>query len=74
MHPICETCHSLLNHLHDAKRRLDEAFLRITALAGVRRSDEFQAALREMQSLHMECQALRAAVERHKVQHQPTHA
>lgn len=39
--------------------------MRMTTLAGTRRSDEPQAALREVQSLRMECRVLRAAVERH---------
>jgi hypothetical protein len=70
--PGCGTCHVLSNRVEDAKTRLDEAVLRMTNLAGAKRSDEFQAALSEMQSLRMECQALREEVERHQIEHEAT--
>jgi hypothetical protein len=67
MHSGCESCQRLSHFLHDAEEGLNSARLR--TLAGRERSDEFQAALREMQSFHIEVQAIRAEVERHRAEH-----
>jgi hypothetical protein len=65
----CERCRVLLDRLRVCANRLDEAISRMRGLAGVRRSDEFSAASRDAESLRMECQVMRAEVERHRAEH-----
>jgi hypothetical protein len=66
---VCGTCRVLLNRLQDAKEKLVDATLRMRVLMGTGRHEAFEAALRQTQSLQMECRVLRAEVERHKAQH-----
>ena len=66
MQPTCRTCDVLLIVLSDAKDSLNRAMSRMRMLIGTGRRDESQAALREAQSLRLECQAMRAEVGRIK--------
>jgi hypothetical protein len=65
----CDTCRVLLNRLKDCTDRLKAVTSRMHSLAGTERTDEFADALREAESLRMECRTVRDAVERHKTEH-----
>jgi hypothetical protein len=69
IHGICNTCNILLKSLRDASRRLDDSILRMRSFAYTGRAEAFEGALLESQSLHRECEALRAKAQHHKVEH-----
>jgi hypothetical protein len=69
MHSICNTCNVLLKSLRDASRRIDGSILRMRSFACTGRAEAFNAALLESQSLHSECDVLRAKAQRHKAEH-----
>jgi hypothetical protein len=65
----CRTCHVLLVLLTDAKDRLALTISRMRTLTGAARPVKLAAALRFAQNLRMQCEALRAEAERHKMWH-----
>jgi hypothetical protein len=65
----CETCGILLDRLKDCAKRLDEAISRMRGLAGTEGSEQFSAASRDVGTLRMECQVIRAEVEHHNAEH-----
>ena len=69
IHGICNTCNILLKSLRDASRRLDHSILRMRAFAYTGRAEAFEGSLLESQSLHRECEGLRAKAQHHKVEH-----
>jgi hypothetical protein len=69
IHSICYTCNVLLKSLRDASHRLDDSILRMRSFAYTGRAEAFNAALLESQSLHRECEALRAKAQHHKAEH-----
>jgi hypothetical protein len=69
MHSICNTCNVLLKSLRDALYRIDGCILRMRSFACTGRAEAFNAALLESQSLHRECEALRAKAQHHKAEH-----
>ena len=69
MYPGCETCRIVLDRLLDATTRLDHTILRMRSLIGAKRPDEFEAVLREAESLRMESRTIRAELERHRAEH-----
>jgi hypothetical protein len=69
IHGICNTCNIILKSLRDASRRLDDSILRMRSFAYTGRAEAFEGALLESQSLHGECDALRAKAQRHKAEH-----
>jgi hypothetical protein len=72
MPPPCETCRFLSDSLNDARERYAVAALHMGELAGAGRPDLFNAAQLETQSLHAECEAIKAESEHHKAEHQST--
>jgi hypothetical protein len=72
MHPPCETCRLLSESLNDARERYAVAALHMGELAGAGTSDLFNAAQLETQSLHIECEAIKAELQHHKAEHQST--
>jgi hypothetical protein len=70
VHPFeCVRCLALANDLVEVTSRRDEAVLRMRSLVGLQKPEEFAVALRESESLHMECQAIRAELDRHRADH-----
>jgi hypothetical protein len=61
-------CLVLSDRLVKATNRMDEALLRMRSLIGSGKQEEFAAALGESESLRMECQAIRAELQRHRGQ------
>jgi hypothetical protein len=72
MHPPCETCRLLSESLNDAREGYAVAALHMAEVAGAGTSDLFNAAQLETRSLHVECEAIKSELQRHKAEHQPT--
>jgi hypothetical protein len=72
MHRPCQTCRVLSDSLNDARERYAVAALHMGELAGAGRPDLFNAAQREAQSLHAECEAIKAELKRHGAENQLT--
>lgn len=68
----CHRCRVLSKFLQNAGARLAEANLRLHELTNARRPEKFRMALQESESARMECQLLRAEVERHRTEHRQT--
>jgi hypothetical protein len=72
MHPPCETCRILSESLNDARERYAVATLHMGELAGAGSPDLFNTARLETQSLHLECEAIKAELKRHNTEHHST--
>jgi hypothetical protein len=66
----CETCRVLSNSVEDVRDRLEAFTLLLGDVVGTGRPESFDADLRELQSLRMEHQALKAELEGHRAEHQ----
>jgi hypothetical protein len=67
--PVCERCKVLSDRLKGCMKLLDEAVARMRSLVGAKKPEEFAALLRETESQRMECEAIRAELDRHKRHH-----
>jgi hypothetical protein len=83
MHGPCQTCRVLSKSLNDVRERYAVAALqrcshrapeppRMGELAGAGRANLFNAAQLEAQSLHVECEALKAELNRDRAEDQLT--
>lgn len=64
--PDSASCDVLMRFLEDAEGKLAAAVSRMRELCDMARPDHFREAVREAQSLRMECQVIRAELKHHK--------
>lgn len=72
MYPSCETCRNLSDALCEAANRLTVASIHVHEVSGQGKADLFSAAKLEAQSVRRECEAIKAELDCHRVEHHPT--
>jgi hypothetical protein len=72
MHGLCGRCRLLSESLNDVRERYALAALHMGELAGAGKPDLCNAAQFETQSLRVECEAIKAELNRHTAEHHST--